>query len=164
MTGPNRTTHGTPSPSCVALAPCARTETPFWTGSDLASLAGAANIADAYGRLHGGESLRNWEQDFDDGNTVHARVGSYRANPFGLHDVTGNVWEWCLDGYGETYYAESSRLDPVAPQVGAFSRVFRGGGFFFTASFGRSAHRFSSTPEFQSHDLGLRPARGVQSP
>jgi formylglycine-generating enzyme required for sulfatase activity len=137
-------------------------DTPFWTGSDLQSLKDAANIADAYGKIHGGESLRVWEQDFDDGYTVHAEVGSYRANPFGLHDMIGNVWEWCLDGYDEFFYARSPTVDPVAPTAGFASRIFRGGSFFFAASFARSGNRFNSTPEFQSHDLGLRSARSVQ--
>ncbi len=136
-------------------------DTPYWTGSDLQSLEDAANIADAYGKIHGGESLRVWELDLDDGYTVHAEAGSYRANPFGLHDVIGNVWEWCLDGYDEIFYGRSQAVDPVAPPAGATSRIFRGGSFFFAASFARSADRFNSTPEFQSHDLGLRPARSI---
>jgi formylglycine-generating enzyme required for sulfatase activity/serine/threonine protein kinase len=136
-------------------------DAPYWTGTDVASLEDAANIADAYGKLHGGESLRIWEQDFDDGSTVHAETGSYRANPFGLHDVAGNVWEWCLDGYDEFFYAKSPDVDPVSPPESAISCIFRGGSFFFAASFARSANRFNSTPEFQSHDLGLRPARSV---
>jgi formylglycine-generating enzyme required for sulfatase activity len=136
-------------------------DTPYWTGFEVQSLEGAGNIADAYGKLHGGESLRVWEQDLDDGTTVHAQAGSYRPNPFGLHDVIGNVWEWCLDGYDEFFYARSPDVDPVSPPAGSLSRIFRGGSFFFAASFARSGNRFNSTPEFQSHDLGLRPARSV---
>jgi formylglycine-generating enzyme required for sulfatase activity/serine/threonine protein kinase len=138
-------------------------DTPYWTGSDVASLAGAGNIGDAYGKTHGGESLREWEQDLDDGNTVHAEPGSYRPNPFGLHDVIGNVWEWCQDGYDEVFYRKSQGTDPVAPTDWTKSRIFRGGSFFFAASFARAANRFNSTPEFQSHDLGLRPARTLDA-
>jgi len=135
------------------------TDTPFWTGFDLHPLQEAGNIADAYGKRHGGESLRDWEQDLDDGCTVHAEVGSLRANPFGLHDVIGNLWEWCQDGYDEFFYKRSPPVDPVSPPAASASRIFRGGSFFFAASFARSGNRFNSTPEFQSHDLGLRPAR-----
>jgi formylglycine-generating enzyme required for sulfatase activity/serine/threonine protein kinase len=138
------------------------TDTPYWTGTDLGSLEGAANIADAYGKAHGGESLRDWEQDFDDGATVHAEPGSYRANPYGLHDVIGNVWEWCLDGFDEHFYGRSPSVDPVAPPAAATIRVFRGGSFFFDASSARSGQRYNATHEFVSHDLGVRPARSVE--
>jgi len=136
-------------------------DTPYWTGLDLESLKGAANIADAYGKANGGESLRAWEPEFDDGATVHAQVGSYLANPYGLHDVIGNVWEWCLDGFDETFYGKSPRVDPVAPLATAEVRVFRGGSFFFDAASARSGQRYNATQEFLSHDLGLRPARSV---
>ena len=59
-------------------------------------------------------------------NNVHPNFGhvvevkSYPANPFGLYDLAGNVWEWCLDWYDEVYYAENETEDPVndTPLIG----------------------------------------------
>ena len=121
----------------------------------------AANLADEYGKRDGA-SWTAWESDLDDGNTVHAEVGSYRANGFGLHDVHGNIWEWCLDGYDQSAYGSDRGQDPVVPWEGSASRVFRGGGFYFTASYARSALRRNYTPEDRDNYLGLRPARASQ--
>jgi formylglycine-generating enzyme required for sulfatase activity len=137
------------------------TETPFWTGSDLESLKDAANLADAYGKSHGADAWASWEKDFDDGNTLHAEMGSYRPNPFGLHDVIGNVWEWCQDGYDTSAYQSGPKVDPVAPWTGGSVRVFRGGGFNLAASDARSAVRGNNAPDYRFNVLGLRPARVV---
>jgi formylglycine-generating enzyme required for sulfatase activity len=128
---------------------------PGWT----ASLAGAANLADAYGKSHGGESWATWEKDFDDGNTVHAEVGSYRANPFGLHDVHGNVWEWCRDGYDGDFYGRSPRLDPVAESAGNPVRASRGGSFMHGGAEARSSVRVNDTPAVRRTSLGPGGAR-----
>ena len=128
------------------------------TGTEVKSIRdGNANLSDAYGKSHGDEATTMWESDFDDGNSVHAEVGAYRANPFGLHDVIGNVWEWCTDGYDS--YRNSAQVDPVAPSTGAPTCVIRGGGYTDTASLTRSAERDGNTPEIQRNMVGLRPAR-----
>jgi len=129
--------------------------TPWWTGATTASLQDAANVSDAYGKSHGNESWSVWEKDVDDGNTAHARIGSYRANAFGLHDVHGNLWEWCADGYGEPVRAG----DGERQLTGSVNRVNRGGSFCDSASDARSAGRNNGTPEDRDQYLGLRPAR-----
>ncbi len=139
----------------------AGTHTKFWTGASPETIQGAANVADAYGKSHGADAWSSWSKEIDDGNTVHAEVGSFRANPFGLHDVHGNVWEWCSDGFDETFYAHSPRLDPVGPLSGHALRVLRGGSFFDAAVTGRIAFRNNDAPELTSYELGLRPARAV---
>lgn len=139
----------------------AGTSSVYWTGDDLASLTDVANLSDQYGKDHGNEAWSVWEKDFDDGNTVHARVGSYAANALGLHDVHGNLWEWCLDWYDSGFYGRSPKEDPVSDPEGSARRVARGGSFSFAASDARSAYRYDVSPENRRGTLGLRPARGI---
>ena len=82
-----------------------------------------------------------------------APVGSYPANAWGLHDMHGNVVEWCLDSYGP--YAPAS-ADPFV--TGGAYRVFRGGSWnsFFSATYCRSAFRFIITPGYSNNFLGFR--------
>jgi formylglycine-generating enzyme required for sulfatase activity len=136
----------------------------YWCGDAKESLAEAGNVADAYAKAHGGQTWSVLHEAWDDGNSMTAEVGSYRPNAFGLHDVHGNVWEWCLDGYDSESYVHSPKLDPIALLRGAAGRVGRGGSFSLAASFARSAFRTGGTPGSRSNDLGLRPAMTLSAP
>jgi formylglycine-generating enzyme required for sulfatase activity len=139
------------------------TTTPWSTGSEEASLMGYVNLMDRTAEREHVQSMtaRVWSE-LDDGWGIHAPVGSFRPNPFGLHDVHGNVWEWCLDGYDEAFYAASPRHDPCAPWRGGNEAcVGRGGSYLNLPSFARSAARNPGMPQSTIHVLGLRPARAL---
>jgi formylglycine-generating enzyme required for sulfatase activity len=138
----------------------AGSRTPWWTGEAKESIGGAGNLADRFCQSNGGPSGWVYEEWLDDGFTVHAPVGSYRPNAFGLHDTIGNVWEWCRDEYAG-YARPVRRGDGLRSSAGARSRVFRGGGFSLPASIARSANRYNATPELRYDNLGVRPARVI---
>ena len=80
-------------------------------------------------------------------------VGSYGANPFGLHDQHGQVWEWCQDWYGA--YDASVNQDPTGPSSGS-SRVLRGGSWGSHAVRCRSACRYNNVPSYRNGSIGFR--------
>jgi formylglycine-generating enzyme required for sulfatase activity len=140
----------------------AGTSTSWWTGQDRESLRGKVNLADQTAKKAGAPwaAISDWP-DLEDGGAVHTEVGFYSANAFGLHEVAGNLWEWCLDGYDQNAYGSNRPQDPVARWEGSSNRVNRGGSFYDTASDARSAFRFFITPEYRDNYLGLRPAQGI---
>jgi formylglycine-generating enzyme required for sulfatase activity/serine/threonine protein kinase len=144
------------------------TQTPWWTGAGERSLEGAANLLDRYSIAHTDLDRPGYEDWLDDGAAWHARVGSYEPNPFGLHDVAGNVWEWCLDTRGPT---GGPRLDPDADLAEAlrlvqrgekFNRVARGGSFHYDAEFARATWRSDISSAVAIYDVGVRPAMSLR--
>jgi|GEM_PF-1510700 len=84
-------------------------------------------------------------------------VGSFGANPYGLYDMAGNVWEWIWDRYGSSYYTTSNgTTDPRGPASGG-GRVLRGGGWGDSAVRARCAARQYFVPGYTGIFLGFRP-------
>jgi formylglycine-generating enzyme required for sulfatase activity len=138
----------------------AGTRTIWSSGDDPQSLRLVANLADAFAARHGGPP--EWSYDsWDDGFAGHAPVGKLEPNPFGLHDVHGNVSEWCRDAFG-VYSLPTVGEDALREVSGGDTRVYRGGSLATTAQLSRSACRQHNRPEFRVYDLGLRPIRALQ--
>ena len=95
-------------------------------------------------------------------------VGNYAPNGYGLYDMTGNVWEWCVDAYDEDFYARSARQNPIAGKgVGndfarvqtRIWRVLRGGSWYSNVQSLRVADRYGGSPMFTRSFFGFRCAR-----
>lgn len=93
---------------------------------------------------------------WDTGIKHPVNVGSYPANPFGLRDMSGNVWEWCADWYGN--YPSGTINNPTGAQTGS-SRVKRGGCWHGYATTCRAAGRRSGDPGGRGDGMGFRVVR-----
>jgi len=102
-----------------------------------------------------GEHAWFYGNAFDAGEKYAHKVGKKKPNPWGLHDMHGNVWEWCSDWYDEKL---SGGTDSVGPNGGS-ARVNRGGGWRAYPGDCRSATRNYYVPSFRHDSLGFRVAR-----
>ena len=151
------------------------TTTPFACGESLTS--GQANFDGNFPYVPGaaptehtddrsGGELRGTTVPVDSGGELRGTtvpVDSFEPNGFGLHNMHGNVSEWCEDAYDEDFYGrpEATRPDPVCT-VGSGNRVTRGGGWFDRARYCRSGSRAFNDPARRSQTLGFRPVHDLR--
>ena len=140
------------------------TGTPWWCGALASSIEehSAGNVFDA-GTLKRDPQAQSWgrHEQWDDGFSIHAPVGSTSANPYGLHEVLGNVWEWTADSYVPTEVDPSAADRASVKSSMRNGRMLRGGCFSHPAFFARSANRDWDAADHRSSALGCRPARRI---
>jgi len=130
------------------------------------TLKGAANLRDvyAYCYLVGGKTTANpkeCEVWLNDGHACHAQVGIYRSNSFGLHDVLGNLFEWCQDTHHKNY--EGAPNDGAAWVEDKSTKwIYRGGSYNHMASHCRSTIRGHFVQGHELDILGIRPAASLR--
>lgn len=95
------------------------------------------------------------DREIDDGYPESSPIGAFPlgASPFGMEDMSGNVWEWCVD-YFEAYRG-APKVNPHGPKSGA-KRVYRGGSWKSRFNSLRTTARGSNVPSFLCNDLGFR--------
>jgi formylglycine-generating enzyme required for sulfatase activity/tRNA A-37 threonylcarbamoyl transferase component Bud32 len=149
----------------------AGTNTRYSTGPEAISLLGKANVRDQYHKREEIDEPWGWGHvSFDDGSVRHWAVGGHDANGFGLHDVHGNIQEWCLDDYtpSRVSYSKAELVDPVFlatddDERGAHSetKLVRGGSWRFTVNEAKSGGRAHLPPGDRHSGMGVRPARAI---
>jgi len=100
---------------------------------------------------------RGYHPMWNDGTRPHTSpVGTFVANQYGLHDMTGNVLEWCNDWHAG--YSPASQTDPTGATAGSY-RVLRGGGWDHIASLCRVTYRHVGSPANRNNNYGFRVCR-----
>ena len=105
-----------------------------------------------------GNQLRHGMANFRGEAGTTTPVDRYPANPWGLHDMHGNVWEWCVDWYDPSYYGRSPAEDPTGHEwkLPTYRRVIRGGAWHRPQVHCRSAARDRRFPDRRTPYLGFR--------
>ncbi|MDV3351412.1 SUMF1/EgtB/PvdO family nonheme iron enzyme [Leptothoe sp. LEGE 181152] len=101
-----------------------------------------------------GDTLTSDQANYRTGETTD--VGSFPANAWGLHDMHGNVWEWCLDHWHDNYEGAPTDGSAWTKGGGSSRRVLRGGSWDVYPDYCRSAYRLRYARDFGIYDDGFR--------
>jgi len=124
--------------------------TTWYWGDDESGAQDRANTADE------GKNFKFAFQGVKDGYEFTSPIASFTPNAFGLYDTIGNVWEWCLDWFQDSYSGLDT-IDPEGPPSGSL-RVLRGGSWSTNPRLCRVAFRYRYAPDSRRTSYGFRVA------
>jgi formylglycine-generating enzyme required for sulfatase activity len=150
-------TYRLPSEAEWEYACRAGTTTRYFHGNDPAGLPKFARLINALSDKEYA-NVQDQVHFLKPGESLTAKVGSYQPNPWGLFDMTGNVWEWTSDWYGEDYYAHSPTSDPRGP-TNANVKIRRGGAWNTFPLYARISYRNWNSLTTRCINLGFRVVR-----
>jgi serine/threonine protein kinase len=143
---------------------------PWWTGPSDVVPEGCGNLADAVFLASEGReaAAKVIDESYYDGYVNHAPVDAFRPNAFGLHNVIGNVWEWCLDparAYALVMPRAGDGLQVPLPDTPPPADLYelRGGSFRSAFNTARSTFRHSQPMASTNVVYGVRPARPIRT-
>jgi len=138
-----------------AVAFCNKVGGRLLTEAEWEFAARGGNKSSGYKIYSGSNDINQVAWYWENSNSTSHPVGTKSPNELGIHDMSGNVWEWVNDWYGS--YPSGAVTNPTGPETGSY-RVLRGGGWNCGALICRVAIRNGNSPSNRHYILGLRVA------